>query len=382
MYDIRKSNTVSPFRRIFVLVSLVLLISSCRLDVSTDKKDSLNTETITEKEALDLLHRWTEAYLQGDADALENILDDSWLYSGSADGKTTNKHATIEEFSSADYKFEDITYENLEVDLYGAIAVVRGSETMVIVGNSGKDTTQLSLRFTDVYQKKDGEIRAISTHSSPVEEIPDQSENALTKTAESGFTDDLMEEFQWMNRPESHEINDGALRITATKGTDFFNNPEDNSSTSSAPFLYKEIKGDFVVRALVRPDFASQWNAVALMVYVDDNNWIKFAFENSDATGNSIVSVVTRNLSDDSNGVILNDLQQVWLKIVRKDNNFAMLWSKDGKDFKMARLTTLPEFDSVKIGIEAQSPIGESAVHEILNFDLERTRVKDMRKGI
>ncbi len=382
MYDIRKSNTVSPFRRIFVLVSLALLISSCRLDVSTDKKDSFNTETITEKEALDLLHRWTEAYLQGDADALENILDDSWLYSGSADGKTTNKRATIEEFSSADYKFEDITYENLEVDLYGAIAVVRGSETMVIVGNSGMDSTQLSLRFTDVYQKKDGVIRAISTHSSPIDEVPNQSENASTKTAASGFTYELMEEFQWMNRPKSHEIIDGVLHITATKGTDFFNNPEDNSSTSSAPFLYKEIKGDFVAKALVRPDFSSQWNAVALMVYVDDNNWIKFAFENSDATGNSIVSVVTRNLSDDSNGVILKGHEQVWLKIIRKDNNYAMLWSRDGKDFKMARLTTLPEFDSVKIGIEAQSPVGDSAVHEILHFDLAKTRVKDMRKGI
>ena len=191
-----------------------------------------------------------------------------------------------------------------------------------------------------------------------------------------------MDEFQWMNQPKSHQITDGVLRITATKGTDFFNNPEDNSSTSSAPFLYKEIKGDFVARALVRPDFSSQWNAVALMVYVDGNNWIKFAFENSDATGNSIVSVVTRKLSDDSNGVILKGQEQVWLKIVRKDNNYAMLWSKDGKDFKMARLTTLPEFDSVKIGIEAQSPVGESAVHEILYFDLERTRVKDMRKGI
>ncbi len=382
MYDIRKSKTVKPFSRIIVLFGLALLISSCRVDVSTDKGDNYNTEMISEAEALDLLHRWTEAYLQGDADALENILDDSWLYSGSADGKTTNKRATIEEFSSADYKFEDITYDNLEVSLYGSIAVVRGSETMVIVGSSGKDTTRLSLRFTDVYQKKDGEIRAISTHSSPIDEIPNQSENSSTKTAESGFTDELMNEFEWMNKPESHEITDGVLRITATKGTDFFNNPEDNSSTSSAPFLYREIKGDFVAKALVRPDFSSQWNAVALMVYVNENNWIKFAFENSDATGDSIVSVVTRNLSDDSNGVILKDQEQIWLKIIRKDDNFAMLWSKDGKDFKMARLTTLPEFDSVKIGIEAQSPVGESAVHEILYFDLERTRVKDMRKGI
>ena len=130
MYDIRKSKIVNPFKRIIILFGLALLISSCRVDVSTDKGDKYNAEMISEAEALDLLHRWTEAYLQGDADALENILDDSWLYSGSANGKTTNKRATIEEFSSADYKFEDITYENLEVNLYGAIAVVRGSKSV------------------------------------------------------------------------------------------------------------------------------------------------------------------------------------------------------------------------------------------------------------
>lgn len=66
------------------------------------------------------------------------------------------------------------------------------------------------------------------------------------------------------------------------------------------------MKGDFVATALVQPDFSSQWNAVALMVHIDDKNWIKFAFENSDATGPSIVSVVTKEVSDDANGMVIS----------------------------------------------------------------------------
>ncbi|PRX54588.1 DUF1349 domain-containing protein [Flagellimonas meridianipacifica] len=187
--------------------------------------------------------------------------------------------------------------------------------------------------------------------------------------------------FKWLNEPKSFEIENGKMKVVVEKGTDFFNNPEDQKKTSTGPVFFKEIKGDFVARALVRPDFSSMWNAVALMVHIDNDNWIKFAFENSDATGPSIVSVVTKNLSDDANGAILNDQEHIWLKVVRKDNMYSMLWSKNGKDFKMARLSTLKAVDSVKIGIEFQSPVGESASHQIDNFEIDKTRVNDLRKG-
>ena len=188
-------------------------------------------------------------------------------------------------------------------------------------------------------------------------------------------------DFKWLNEPKSFQIENGTLKVVAKKETDFFNNPEDMEKVSTAPLLFKEINGDFVAKALVRPDFTSLWNAVALMVHIDNDNWIKFAFENSDATGKSIVSVVTKNVSDDANGVILNDQDQIWLKLVRKGNIFSMLWSINGRDFKMARLSAMPKIDSVKIGIEFQSPVGESAAHRIEYFEIEKITVKDLRKG-
>ena len=186
---------------------------------------------------------------------------------------------------------------------------------------------------------------------------------------------------QWMHEPDSYAIEDDKLKVVPGKGTDFFNNPEDSTITATAPLLYKSIAGDFVATALVKPDFSSMWNAVALMVHVDNNNWIKFAFENSDATGPSVVTVVTKDVSDDANGVIIMEPEELWLKLVRKGNSYSMLWSGDGKTYKMARLTTLPVVDSVKIGIEAQCPVGESATHEIKYFGIEERTVEDLRKG-
>jgi len=193
------------------------------------------------------------------------------------------------------------------------------------------------------------------------------------------FKADMMERMQWMNPPESFEVKESTLQIVAREGSDFFNNPEDGTISQSAPFLYERVSGDFVATALVEPDFRAQWNAVGLMVHIDSLNWIKFAFENSDATGPGIVSVVTKNTSDDANGAMLSDVSRLWLAVVRKDDNYAMHWSLDGRNYKMARLTAMKPVSGVKIGIEAQSPVGVRATHRIHSFTVASRTVTDLR---
>jgi len=206
----------------------------------------------------------------------------------------------------------------------------------------------------------------------------EKSESNL-KTIMPNMSEESISELEWLNEPESFQIEDSLFSITVTKGSDFFNNPEDKSIVASAPFLYKGIQGDFVAKTLVQPDFSSKWNALSLMLHIDSLNWIKFAFENSDATGSSIVSVVTKETSDDANGVILNKEKQVWLAMVRKNNIYSMHWSKDDKSYRMARLTSMPEAAIVKIGIEAQSPLGKKAIHKVIYFGIEERTVENLR---
>ena len=217
------------------------------------------------------------------------------------------------------------------------------------------------------------------THSS--DPSSQESNDLLMNNSLSNLSNQHLGDFKWLNEPEKFDIKDGTLTVTAYKGTDFFNNPEDGSITSTAPLLYKEVSGDFVVQALVQPDFSSLWNAVALMIHIDNDNWIKFAFENSDATGRSMVSVVTKGVSDDANGVVLTDQDRIWLKVVRKNNIYSMHWSLDGHNFKMTRLTNLPPAASVKVGVEFQCPVGNAATHVVEYFGIEKRTVLDLRKG-
>ncbi len=187
--------------------------------------------------------------------------------------------------------------------------------------------------------------------------------------------------FSWENEPEEYQFQSNALVITAKAETDYFNDPENGKVTATAPYLYSEITGDFVATTLVKPDLSSVWNATALLLYIDKEQWIKFGFENSDATGPGIVSVVTRTRSDDANGVIIKDETTLWLRLIRKGDLYAMHWSRDGKIFKMARLAHLPTSEKVRIGLEAQCPAGETATHRFLHFSIEKKTVKDLRKG-
>ncbi len=128
----------------------------------------LSATKITEQDVLTVLERWEEAYKTRDTEVMEEILDDQWFYAGSGDGSLSSKKATIEELRTADYQFLSMDLNDLDINYFSDIAVVRGRELLSMRLANG-DTLRLKLRFTDVYKKTGGITRAISTHSSPVE---------------------------------------------------------------------------------------------------------------------------------------------------------------------------------------------------------------------
>ncbi len=207
----------------------------------------------------------------------------------------------------------------------------------------------------------------------------DQPADEKATTIPKNITEGQLSTLKWLNAPKSFQLINSTLSVTVAEGTDFFNSPEDTNVVATAPLLFRKIEGDFVAKALVEPDFSSQWNAVSLMMHADSLNWIKLAFENSDATGPSIVSVVTRDRSDDANGVILKSEPRIWLAVARKGALYALHWSQNGEEYTMARLAKMPEADTVKIGVEFQSPVGKKAKHYLHYFNIEQRSVINLR---
>ena len=190
--------------------------------------------------------------------------------------------------------------------------------------------------------------------------------------------------FKWLNESKLTAEGD-RLIIFAPPRSDFFNNPTPENGIfmkpqGNAPFFFTDVKGDFVVRVKVKPNFETTYDAACIMVIQDENTWIKAAFEKSDFGTNAVVSVVTNQVSDDANGCNIN-AGELWLQIARAGNNFAVHYSLDGEKFDMVRLCLLPMEDTVKVGIEAQCPTGEGGSREFSALSIEGRTIADLRAG-
>ncbi len=171
---------------------------------------------------------------------------------------------------------------------------------------------------------------------------------------------------------------DGKIIITALPKTDLFINPVDGVSVSNAQFVYKMIEGDFVMHAKVSHAFSSTYDACVLLAWDSETKWAKACFEYTDFGTKAVVSVMTNGKSDDANGVDI-DSNSVWLRLSRKGDVFAVHYSLDGLKFYMSRLCSIPMERKIKVGMVAQSPLGDGGERIFEDFSLENKTLSDIR---
>ena len=179
----------------------------------------------------------------------------------------------------------------------------------------------------------------------------------------------------------------GAVVATAPAHTDLYVNPggegsgDAESMLNAATLLGTPPAGDFQLSARVTVDFAAQYDAGVLLIWIDERHWAKFCFEFSPATEPMVVSVVTREFSDDANAFVVAD-RSVWFRVSRIDHVYAFHASTDGRTWRLIRVFTLGEaLDGHMIGFEAQSPTGDGCVVTFDQIHFTSERLGDLRDG-
>lgn len=167
----------------------------------------------------------------------------------------------------------------------------------------------------------------------------------------------LGHDFQWMNEPRVWRLDEGVLGVDAEPGTNFFIDQAYAGVSDNAHFLATPLCADFMLRCRVSVEMHATWDSVCLMLMRDATHWAKLCYENW-PTGPSIVSVVTRDYSDDCAGPVVGPCQP-WLCIVRSGSNVGFHFSLDGSQWAMARYFNLPATDALRVGFAFQSPVGE-----------------------
>jgi len=184
----------------------------------------------------------------------------------------------------------------------------------------------------------------------------------------------------WENTPRAWNIDSkNVLTISSNAKTDWFVDPFDGTVAKSAPILLFTPGSDYVLSARVSVTFAMKWDAGALMVWADDHHWAKLSFEFSPDGKPTLVTVVTRGLSDDCNSMHLPG-DSVYLRIAKSGNTYVFYFSTDGKSWEILRTFSLDTELPVRVGFESQSPAGPGAVAKFSAITYEPHRIENIYK--
>jgi regulation of enolase protein 1 (concanavalin A-like superfamily) len=181
----------------------------------------------------------------------------------------------------------------------------------------------------------------------------------------------------WKNTPLGWRATETELTIESGHGTDWYISPIDGVVSASAPVLLFRPAGDFVLTAKVTLDVRAQWDAGFLMVYVDDTTWAKFALEVSAYQEPTIVTVVTRGISDDCNSATVEG-HSIHLRVARKDRAFIFYAAVDGRTWKLVRAFSLGSLPDMRVGFASQAPLGEAGSATFSEIAFERKTVSDI----
>lgn len=185
---------------------------------------------------------------------------------------------------------------------------------------------------------------------------------------------------QWENKPLSVSLKAGVLEIEAGAKTDMFRDPNVTYNTDNAPKLMFVPDKDFVLSATIEHSFVNKWDAGGLILKADSLNWIKFCFERDYLGYRRIVSVVTKDVSDDANAQSVNE-NFAHFKIAKADNVVTLYVSTDGKKWLLIRHLQFNTDKEIKVGFLAQSPVGQRCKVKFSNIKYEAKKIKDPYTG-
>ncbi len=187
---------------------------------------------------------------------------------------------------------------------------------------------------------------------------------------------------RWLTQPESWSVPDAtSLLVAAGPRTDWFADPQlSRPPTLNAPALVGDSTSDFLLSARVTVDFGATFDAGVLALYASDRVWAKLCFEYSPQREPMVVSVVTRDVSDDCNSFVVEGAS-VWLRIARVGPAFAFHASTDGRSWSFIRHFALETGREPSVGFAAQSPTGEGCAVTFDRIAYETARLGDLRSG-
>lgn len=195
--------------------------------------------------------------------------------------------------------------------------------------------------------------------------------------------DSLPMPLRWRHQPAHLVAGRDAVGIGAGAHTDLFADPgEPGSLVDNAPAALGIPPGPptgYRLSARVTPRFAEAFDAGVLLLHAGDRTWAKLCFEYSPQRQPTLVSVVTRGVSDDCNSFPV-DGPHVWLRIAGHGSAYAFHASTDGAFWHLVRYFAL-DGEPAAVGFLAQSPTGPGCTVDFDDIRFVAEPLVNLRDG-
>ena len=134
----------------------------------------------------------------------------------------------------------------------------------------------------------------------------------------------------WVHSPTDFKITESGIVITAPEKSDKYVAAGGGYAPDNAPLLvFDDSDENFVLSAKVSHPFAGQWDSGGFIVEADATHWFKFEFERDYTGAHRVVSVVTKEYSDDANAMEFNTDSR-YFQVAKVGDAFYLYVSADG----------------------------------------------------
>lgn len=194
-------------------------------------------------------------------------------------------------------------------------------------------------------------------------------------------TEAFLAALDWLDEVGDLTIDGDRLSMRASARTDWFSDPDGGPKRASAPVLCAAVTEDCQISARVSVGFEATFDAGVLFVHQGPDDYAKLCFERAPDGANTVVSVVTRDVSDDANGPVI-DGSSVLLRVSRFRNAIAFHWSLDGVAWTLLRYFRLRDPSApTAIGFATQSPTGDGCAAVFSDISYQPGAPADIRDG-
>ncbi len=186
---------------------------------------------------------------------------------------------------------------------------------------------------------------------------------------------------KWNKQPLPVKIHNNTVEITTTPKIDLWQKTFGGFATDNAPALQMPT-GEKFFSFTVKTSFAGsgRFDQCGLIMYMNADTWLKTSMECESDKIKYLGSVATNHgYSDWATTEVDGSLTTMWYRLKRKNGDFMIEYSYDGKDFHLMRMLHMFNCeDEINIGIYACSPQDSSFTATFSDFDFTVTKEEDM----